>query len=463
MPPISIKRYVYAPLLGFELFLMVLYFFFVAYADKDKVKKGKIVGFQETHAMIFIGFAYLMTFLKRYCYSATGYNLLLAALVIQWSLLCQGFFHMVDGKIVTSPKLLLEADIMSATVLITYGALLGLASGTQLLFIAVVEALVGSVNLFISEAIFEISDIGGSICIHAYGAYFGLGVSAALRLMKPPPEALSAMSIRPKDMHSHTAAGRVISIRVSKQKLQIDTPSYTSDVTAMLGSLVLWIYWPWFNSALATTDVEQQRAIVNTYLSLAACTVVTFVLSAAVSHKPGKLDMVHIQNSSLAGGVGVGAVANMYIGPGGAIAIGIGAAFISVLGYRYLSPKLEKLGIQDTCGVNNLHGMPGIYSGLLSILVAGLANYDVYGNELYNIFPATSPDREKSTTAVSTIPRVPAMQALYQFIALATTLFIALTTGVLTGFLLKSGIFTRLKEKERYDDEVNWEVPPLTV
>lgn len=61
-------------------------------------------------------------------------------------------------------------------------------------------------------------------------------------------------------------------------------------------------------------------------------------MSSAVSH--GKLDMVHIQNSTLAGGVAVGSVSNMHITPGGAIAIGIAAGFMSVLGYKYMSVSL---------------------------------------------------------------------------------------------------------------------------
>lgn len=66
------------------------------------------------------------------------------------------------------------------------------------------------------------------------------------------------------------------------------------------------------------------------------CTVTTFVISAIVSHQH-KLDMVHIQNSTLAGGVAIGSVCNLLVGPHLAILIGIISAIISVLGYQYLS------------------------------------------------------------------------------------------------------------------------------
>lgn len=52
-------------------------------------------------------------------------------------------------------------------------------------------------------------------------------------------------------------------------------------------------------------------------------------------------------------------------------------------------PLLTKIGILDTCGVNNLHGMPGVYSGLLSVLFAALATTDNYGtDELGTVFGA---------------------------------------------------------------------------
>ena len=84
--------------------------------------------------------------------------------------------------------------------------------------------------------------MGGSITVHAFGAYFGLAVSLMLRPSKEQNE-----------------AGKY------------EGANYTSDILAMIGTLFLWIYWPSFNSVLAN-GTGQERAILNTYLSLAAAT-----------------------------------------------------------------------------------------------------------------------------------------------------------------------------------------------
>ena len=49
--------------------------------------------------MVFIGFGLLLTFLKKYGFSALGYNFLISALVIEWSTMMQGFFDMQNNKI----------------------------------------------------------------------------------------------------------------------------------------------------------------------------------------------------------------------------------------------------------------------------------------------------------------------------------------------------------------------------
>ena len=51
----------------------------------------------------------------------------------------------------------------------------------------------------------------------------------------------------------------------------------------------------------------------------------------------------------------------------GALVVGLAAGAISTLGFAYLTNALEHaIGLGDTCGVHNLHGIPGILGGLVS-------------------------------------------------------------------------------------------------
>jgi hypothetical protein len=46
--------------------------------------------------MIFIGFGFLMTFLKKYGLSAVSLNMMIAVLSLQWATLVIGFFHLQE-------------------------------------------------------------------------------------------------------------------------------------------------------------------------------------------------------------------------------------------------------------------------------------------------------------------------------------------------------------------------------
>ena len=52
--------------------------------------------FQDVHVMIFVGFGFLMTFLRRYGFGSIAFNLLLASFAIQWSTLTSGVFQFID-------------------------------------------------------------------------------------------------------------------------------------------------------------------------------------------------------------------------------------------------------------------------------------------------------------------------------------------------------------------------------
>merc|ERR1719219_228708 len=114
--------------------------------------------------------------------------------------------------------------------------------------------------------------------------------------------------------------------------------------------------------------------------------------------------------------------------------MGMIAGSWSTIGYEFISPLLvSKLKITDTCGVHNLHGMPAVMGGLLSVLLAAAASprkYDQFNSgdlkSLHEIFPASEQTDWSGNH-----------QAWLQFAAMLVTMAFALVGGVLTGLILK--------------------------
>eukprot|EP00002_Diphylleia_rotans_P027521 TRINITY_DN551_c0_g2_i2.p1 TRINITY_DN551_c0_g2~~TRINITY_DN551_c0_g2_i2.p1 ORF type:complete len:705 (-),score=121.62 TRINITY_DN551_c0_g2_i2:117-2231(-) len=421
------RRGLFVPIFGtFQVIFIVLFGVFVRYDEALFSEEGDhdvdrlYPLYQDVHVMIFIGFGFLMTFLRKYGYSSIGYNMLIGAFVFQWYLLCEGFWSRAfngnwDEYLHVEIMHLVLADFCAGSVLITFGALLGKVSPTQLLLVALCETVFFSINEAISLDL-GVADVGGSMVIHTFGAYFGLAAS---------------MFLTPK-----AARGR-----------SDNAANYRSDLFAMIGTVFLWMYWPSFNSAPATSDAAH-RAIVNTVISLCGSCVSTFVASRLLRGED-VFNMVDIQNATLAGGVAIGAVSNMVVHPYGALIVGCVAGVVSVLGYVYVQPWLERrLGLYDTCGVHNLHGMPGVLSGVASAVVAGAASVERYHGEahLFNTFAG----REEWG-------RDAQQQAGVQIGFLGITLGIALVGGALTGY------FVQFVEPATafFSDGEFWEVPHL--
>ncbi|XP_012616361.1 ammonium transporter Rh type A [Microcebus murinus] len=397
--------------LGLEVGMIVLFGLFVHYETEQNIQQlnatkptdtGRFLElyplFQDVHVMVFVGIGFLMTFLKKYSFSSVGINLLIAALGLQWGTIVQGVLHSYGQTIHIGVENMINADFSTVTVLISFGAVLGKTSPVQMLIMTIIEIAVFAYNEYLVGEIFRASDTGASMTIHAFGAYFGLAVAGVL--------------YRPGLRKGHENEESV----------------YHSDLFAMIGTLFLWTFWPSFNSAIAEAGEKQYRAIVNTYLSLAACVLTTYAISSFLEHR-GKLDMVHIQNATLAGGVAVGTCADMEIQPYSSMIIGSIAGIVSVFGYKFLTPFFAtKLRIQDTCGVHNLHGLPGVVGGLAGIAAVGMG--------------------VSNTTTV-------AMQAA----ALGSSIGAALVGGLITGLILKIPIWGQPSDENCYDDSIYWEVP----
>ncbi|CAI4222895.1 unnamed protein product [Auanema sp. JU1783] len=415
----------------FQVAFMVLFGLFAKY-DENTMPNGPEVQpkmnsqypmFQDVHVMIFIGFGFLMTFLKRYGFSAVSVNLLLACFTIEWGMLVRGFLShefQHDGKFSIGLEQLLTADFAAAVVLISMGAMLGKLSPVQYLLMAFIET---PVALFIEHHVvhsFHVNDVGGSIIVHAFGAYFGLACSKAFG----------------KKAHLES---------------ENEGSVYHTDIFAMIGAIFLWVFWPSFNAAVADPADARQRAVANTFLSLVACTITTFLVSQATEHHK-KFDMVHIANSTLAGGVAIGTTANVVLSPVHAMIVGVIAGAISVLGYRFFTPFLNGKGFHDTCGVHNLHGMPGVLAGLFSAVFVLYYDPASYGRSLNSIYPGLKSSSNENGFDVST-------QALHQLIGLGIVLVGAIVSGAITGLILRLKVWNQVRDSELFADGDYFETP----
>uniref|UniRef100_A0A1I8F889 Ammonium_transp domain-containing protein n=1 Tax=Macrostomum lignano TaxID=282301 RepID=A0A1I8F889_9PLAT len=179
-----------------------------------------------------------------YGFCSVGLNMLISALVIQWGMLVNGFFHLKDAKFSIDIQGLLAADFACAAVLISFGAAAG-CRPLQCLVLSLVE-----IPIFVANE--YAADMGGSMFVHVFGAYFGIAASKALTA---PGDG--------KNSNDHSGLQ------------QRPAPSF------------LWLYWPSFNAGLASRRRQAPGAVINTYLSLAALQTVK-----------GKFEMSHIQNAT---------------------------------------------------------------------------------------------------------------------------------------------------------------------
>ncbi|EJW83634.1 ammonium transporter [Wuchereria bancrofti] len=290
--------------------------------------------FQDIHVMTLVGMGFIIVFLRRYGLAALSINLLLTSHAIQWALIVRGFFShefASIGRFAISILDLISADFVAITVLITMGAVLGKLTPVQYMVMSAIEVPIAIAVEHVVLRYLKAIDIGRSMVIHCFGAYFGLAV---------------AKVINKKEMIAHQHEGS----------------SYNSNIFALIGTLFLWAFFPSFNSAMAIPEDSRHRAILNTYLALCSSTICTFLISQLLDHEHKyRFSMMHVSNSVLAGGIAIGTVANIILEPFYALLIGCLGAFVSVLGNHYIRPfGIRSLGLHDTRGVGSIHGLPAM-------------------------------------------------------------------------------------------------------
>lgn len=163
IPPREGKLRFFLPvlLLTFQVIFIVLFAVFASYSVGPLEKKtNHYAMFTDLHAITLLGFGFLMTFLKRYGYGSIGFNLLLVAFVIQWALIVRGWVECNperNGQFKIGLRNLVNADLTAIAILISFGALVGKATISQLASMAIVESVVQIFNEYLNQNVLMVS------------------------------------------------------------------------------------------------------------------------------------------------------------------------------------------------------------------------------------------------------------------------------------------------------------------
>ena len=170
-------------------------------------------------AMLLLGFGFLMAFLRGHEFTSLTATFLAVSISIPVYMIVKSF---LPGEFeVMHINGFLFAEFAAASLLICMGAVLGRLKLDQYFVLGILFTIAYIFNewLLLESGIFQgFLDTGGSVAIHAFGAYFGLGVVA---------------------MTDKKFAG--------KPAPQMDK---ISNEFCLLGSMVLWVFWPSFTSSV---------------------------------------------------------------------------------------------------------------------------------------------------------------------------------------------------------------------
>ncbi|XP_036035232.1 blood group Rh(D) polypeptide-like isoform X3 [Onychomys torridus] len=291
--------------------LTLLFCFFISY-DTPRVHQKLLVTYQviqDLTLMAALGFGFLSSSFRRHSWSSVAFNLFMLALGVQESILLDHFLSWTSQKDMLNLLSIQKATMSTMPVLISAGAVLGKANLVQLAVMVLMETAAFGATRFADKQVFNVEDHTVMMHGHIFGAYFGLLMAWCLSRSLP----------------------RGVDEKVQTEKVQMATGS---SLFAMLGTLLLWIFWPSFNSALVEL-ADKKKAVFNTYYALAV-SAVTATSVSALSHPQGKINMVHIHNAVLAGGVAVGAPCSLIPSPWIAMVLGLTAGLISIGGAKCL-------------------------------------------------------------------------------------------------------------------------------
>jgi len=142
-----------------------------------------------------------------------------------------------------------------------------------------------------------------------------------------------------------------------------------SPVLAMIGACMLWVGWFGFNAGSALSANESAgMAMLVTHISAATATITWMFIDWIKNGKPGLVGMI----TGMIAGLATITPASGFVGPMGAIILGILAGSICYYCVGFVKFKLQ---IDDSLDVFAVHGVGGI----LGTLLAGILATDFFG------------------------------------------------------------------------------------
>jgi len=427
--------------------------------------------------MLFAGFGFLGTFVKKYQFSGLAYGFLIAAFAMQWVIVWTGFFQQESDPAPLQRTFLsiphLQTAVYGATaVAISCGAVLGRLDPLQLALMAVAETFFFALNLFVCESLSEgykdgnvtgrwyedfyaqfqgRVDPGGGMLVHMFGCYFGLALSWWFR----PAKTESADQRDDRD----------------------EKTDYPSNMYAFFGTALLFVLFPSFNAAFAySSNGGQQRVIANTVFALVASIVGAFATSKCAIQSGNKFGPLEIHHATLAGGVAIASTSIYFLPAAAAMTIGFIVGVLSTACYLYLTPALKRfMRLADTAGVHSLHGVPALVGAFVSTIVVAIADSIFESTEARNAELSDSVTELNSningTVSIGYTYSIKPVDLWYtdgsehavnHLFVLLVTFFLALIAGCLTGGFIKFFAWvtkTGVPEEDQYQDKTTFHVP----
>jgi len=268
-----------------------------------------------------------------------------------------------------------------------------------MVWILTVEIIAYGVNQYVLLYQLNIPAYDNHLFVFAFGGFYGLGLLAFFN--------------------------KKFSVEYEKRKV----PTTTTNLSALIGALFIFAFFPSFNAAL-NPQVLQNQVIVNTYLSIAAAAFASYSFSVILNN--GRFDATEVRNGAIAGGIAMSSGIASIEGPAVGAGVGFVAGSFVVIFIKFVGKGASSSAVRDTSDslcLNLVASLVAAVGTFIAVATSDASN-GFYGSEFSHFYPSDD--------------KAAANQVAAYFI----TMGISLVTGVFTGIIFSAAAFGARDETE---------------